>query len=142
EGPVASLAYDEDGNRLLVGLTSSGAVSSYDLTAFLGQQGERGPPPGIGQMDTGLSAVSQIVVPNSGTVILFGGPNGIVEVERETGVELASTELVASGIGYVPAGTGDVSEPRVVAVDRAGSGLFVLDGATLQPVTGVSGTEG
>ena len=82
------------------------------------------------------------MVPDSQTVILFAGPNGIVEVERDTGVELASTELVTSGIGYVPAGSGDVSEPRVVAVDKAGSGLFVLDGATLQPVTGVSGTEG
>jgi predicted membrane-bound dolichyl-phosphate-mannose-protein mannosyltransferase/Gpi18-like mannosyltransferase len=142
EGPVASLAYDEDGNRLLVGLGSGGAVSSYDLTAFLGQLGERGPPPGIGQMDTGLSAVTQIVIPNDQSVILFAGPNGIVEVERDTGVELASTELVASGIGYVPAGSGDVADPRVVAVDKAGSGLFVLDGATLQPVTGVAGSEG
>jgi predicted membrane-bound dolichyl-phosphate-mannose-protein mannosyltransferase len=142
EGPVASLAYDEDENRLLVGLASGGAVSSYDLTAFLGQLGERGPPPGIGQIDTGLAAVAQIVIPDSQTVILFAGPNGIVEVERKTGVELASTELVASGVGYMPAGSGDASEPRVVAVDKAGSDLIVLDGATLKPATDVAGTDG
>ncbi|MEO8638682.1 MAG: phospholipid carrier-dependent glycosyltransferase, partial [Chloroflexota bacterium] len=142
EGPVASLAYDEDGNRLLVGLASGGAVSSYDMTAFLGQLGERGPPPGIGQIETGLAAVNQIVIPASQTVILFAGPNGIVEVERETGVELASSELVAAGIGYVPAGSGDAADPRVVAVNKAGSALIVLDGVTLKPATDVAGTDG
>ena len=133
-GDVASLAYDEEGNRLLVGLASSGEVAVYDLAAFLGQLGERGPPPGVAQIDTGLAAVTQIVIPADQTVILFGGPNGIVEVERATGVELASTELVTSGIGYVPGGSGDVSDPRVVAVDPAGSALLVLDGVTLLPV--------
>jgi predicted membrane-bound dolichyl-phosphate-mannose-protein mannosyltransferase len=141
-GPVASLAYDEDGNRLLVGLASSGEVSAYDLTAFLAQVGERGPPPGVAQIDTGLSGVTQIEIPDSQSVILFGGPNGIVEVERTTGVEIASSELVVSGIGYVPGGSGDAADPRVVAVDQAGSALVVLDGATLQPSTGVTGTDG
>lgn len=141
QGPVASVAFDEDGHRLLVGLASDGAVSSYDLAAFLGQLGERGPPPGIGQIDTGLAAVTQIVIPDGQNVILFGGPTGIVEVERQTGVELASTELVAAGIGYVPGGSGTVTDPRVVAVDQAGSGLVVLDGATLKPVTDV-GSDG
>jgi predicted membrane-bound dolichyl-phosphate-mannose-protein mannosyltransferase len=141
-GAVASLAYDEDGDRLLVGLASSGEVSAYDLTAFLGQPGERGPPPGIAQIETGLAAVTQIVAPAGQTVLLFRGPNGIVEVERESGVELASSELAASGIGYVPSGSGeDSSGPIVVAVDQAGSSLVVLDGATLQPKTD-TGTDG
>ncbi|HEY8772714.1 MAG TPA: hypothetical protein VIM66_06055, partial [Candidatus Limnocylindria bacterium] len=96
-GPIASLAYDEDGNRLLVGLAASGEVSAYDLTAFLAQVGERGPPPGVAQIDTGLAGVTQIVVPGSQPVLLFAGPNGIVEVERTTGVEIARSELVASG---------------------------------------------
>ena len=139
---VASLAYDEDDNRLLVGHASSGAVSIYDLTAFLAQAGERGPPPGVGQIDTGLARVDQIVLRDNMTVILFGGPNGIVEVERATGVELASSELAVSGIGYVPGGTGeDASGPVVVAVEREGGGLLVLDGGTLQPSTDV-GTDG
>jgi predicted membrane-bound dolichyl-phosphate-mannose-protein mannosyltransferase len=142
EGPVASLAYDEDGDRLLVGLASGGAVSSYDMTAFLGQPGERGPPPGTGQIETGLAAVTQIVIPDGQAVILFAGPNGIVEVEKETGVEIASTELVVAGVGYVPGGSGDVADPRVVAVDRAGSGLLVLDGATLHLATDVAGSDG
>ncbi|MEX0626408.1 MAG: phospholipid carrier-dependent glycosyltransferase [Chloroflexota bacterium] len=141
QGPVASMAYDEDGDRLLVGLASGGAVSAYDMTAFLGQLGERGPPPGVAQIETGLAAVTQIVVPNGETVILFLGPNGIVEIERETGVELASSDLVATGVGYVPGGSGEVADPRVVAVDRAGSGLIVLDGGTLRPETDV-GSDG
>ena len=135
-GAVASLAYDEEGNRLLVGYASGGSVSAYDLTAFLAQTGERGPPPGVAQIDTGLAGVTQIVLQSNQTVILFGGPNGIVEVERATGVELASSELVVSGMGFVPGGTGDGDEsvgPAVVAVDQASSSLLILDSGTLQP---------
>jgi predicted membrane-bound dolichyl-phosphate-mannose-protein mannosyltransferase len=142
-GNVASLAYDEDGNRLLVGLASSGTVAVYDMAAFLGQLGERGPPPGVAQIETGLSGVTQIVVPEGQTVILFGGPNGIVEVERTTGVALARSSLVASGIGYLAAGSGDNAPgARVVAVDKARSGLVVLDGGTLKPSTAITGTDG
>jgi predicted membrane-bound dolichyl-phosphate-mannose-protein mannosyltransferase/Gpi18-like mannosyltransferase len=142
-GEISSLAYDEDENRLLVGLTGSGSVSAYDLTAFLGQMGERGPPPGVAQIDTGLAAVDQILVPDGGTVLLFRGPNGIVEVERATGIELASTELVSTGVGYLAAGTGDTpTGPKVLAVDQEGSSLVVLDGATLEPATDVTGTDG
>jgi predicted membrane-bound dolichyl-phosphate-mannose-protein mannosyltransferase len=144
-GAVASLAYDEDGDRLLVGLTSSGDVAAYDLTAVLGQRGERGPPPGVAQIATGLAAVHQIVIPDGQTIILFRGPNGIVEVERETGVPLASSELVASGIGYVPVGSDSGDEvlgPWVVAVDQAGSDLVALNAASLLPATDVSGSNG
>jgi predicted membrane-bound dolichyl-phosphate-mannose-protein mannosyltransferase len=140
-GAVSSLAYDEEGNRLLVGYASGGAVSAYDLTAFLGQLGERGPPPGVAQIETGLSGVDQIAFGGQ-TVILFRGPNGIVEVERETGVELASSELVVSGVAYVPSGTGDEpAGPSVVAVDQARSSLLVLDAGTLQPST-TAGADG
>ncbi|HTI29044.1 MAG TPA: phospholipid carrier-dependent glycosyltransferase, partial [Methylomirabilota bacterium] len=138
-GDVSSLAYDEDGDRLLVGLADSGSVSAYDLTAFLAQTGERAPPPGVAQIDTGLAGVDEILVPSGQTVTLFRGPNGIVEVERTTGVELASSELVASGIGYLAAGSGDTpTGPEVLAVDNAGSSLVVLDGATLKPATDVA----
>ena len=142
-GDVASLAYDEDGDRLLVGLASSGTVAAYDLTAFLGQLGERGPPPGVAQIDTGLTAVTQIVIPPGQTVLLFGGPTGIAEVERQSGATLATSPLVASGMGYLPAGSGDGAKPaRVVAVDKARGSLVVLDAATLQRSTAVTGTDG
>jgi predicted membrane-bound dolichyl-phosphate-mannose-protein mannosyltransferase len=142
-GAVASLAYDEDGNRLLVGLASSGAVAVYDLTAFLGQLGERGPPPGVTQIATGLAGVTQIVVSEGQAVLLFGGPDGIVEVERQTGLPLATSPLVASGIGYLPAGSGDSSgSAHVVAVDKARASLVLLDGATLARSTAITGTDG
>ena len=133
-GPVSSLAYDEDGNRLLVGLDSSGVVASYDLSAFLGQRGERAPPPGVAQIESGLGGVSQIVVPPRQTVILFRGPDGIAEVERETGAPLATSPLVASAIGYVPATSeGDTTtDARVVAIDQANASLVVLEAATLE----------
>ena len=116
-GDVASLAYDEDGNRLLVGLAAGGTVAAYDLKAFLGKAGERGPPPGVAQIDTGLAGVTQIVASPGQAVILFGGPDGIVEVEPKTGAPLATSTLVASGIGYLPAGSGDTATgARVVAI--------------------------
>ena len=37
-GPVASLAYDPDQARLLVGMSDSGTVVTYDLDAFLSVQ--------------------------------------------------------------------------------------------------------
>jgi predicted membrane-bound dolichyl-phosphate-mannose-protein mannosyltransferase len=142
-GAVASLAYDEDGDRLLVGVASDGAVAAYDMTAFLGQPGERGPPPGVAQIETGLAGVTQIAVIEGQPVLLFGGPDGIVEVERDTGVPLASSALVASGIGYLPAGSGtDPPPPRVVAIDAQRGTLVVLDGATLKPSTTVTGEDG
>ena len=143
-GDVASLAYDEDGNRLLVGLAGSGSVATYDLAAFLGQLGERGPPPGVAQIETGLAGVTEIVVPAGQTVILFAGPDGIAEVERETGVPIATSTLVASGIGFVPAaGSGDsATGSRVVAVNAARHSLAVLDSATLEPDTKLVGTDG
>ncbi len=139
---VASLAYDEAGNRLLVGLAGSGTVSAYDLTAFLGRLGERGPPPGVAQIETGLSGVTQIVVPEGQAVVLFGGPDGIVEVERQSGAPLGTSTLAASGIGYVPAGSGTATGARVVAIDRARGTLVVLDGATMKPDTNLTGTDG
>ena len=142
-GHVASMTYDEDGNRLLVGLADSGSISAYDLATFLGQLGERGPPPGVAQLDTGLAGVTQIVVP-SGNLIIARGPDGIAELERETGVSVATSTLVASGIGFVPAsGSGDTATgSRVVAVDPDRTSLVVLDGATLKPDTKLAGTDG
>jgi predicted membrane-bound dolichyl-phosphate-mannose-protein mannosyltransferase len=142
-GDVASLAYDEDGSRLLVGLADSGSVSVYDLAAFLGGLGERGPPPGVSQLETGLAGVEQIVVP-TGSVIICRGPDGIAELERDTGVPVASSTLVASAIDFVPAtGSGDsATDSRIVAVDPSRGSLVVLDGGTLQPDTKLVGADG
>jgi predicted membrane-bound dolichyl-phosphate-mannose-protein mannosyltransferase len=134
--PIASLAFDPDNARLLVGLAEDGTVHTYDTTAFLGTTGTRDPPPEGATIDTGLAGVLQIDIPSGQPNTLFRGPNGIVAVERGTGVELARTDLVAGGIGYVPGTTtNDVtSGPFVVATDMANGRLAVLDPASLLPV--------
>ncbi|MEP6680545.1 MAG: phospholipid carrier-dependent glycosyltransferase, partial [Chloroflexota bacterium] len=130
-GVVASLAYDEDNTRLLVGLASSGSMAAYDLNAFLAARGPRGPPPraaGI-TFDTGLSSVDEIVVAADPSLILARGHGGIAELEMVTGAPLAASPLTAGGIGYVKA-SGDLPS-RVVISDLAHKTVAFLDSATL-----------
>ena len=75
-GPVASLAYDPDQARLLVGMSDSGTVITYELAAFLSVRGERGPPAAGLTIETGLAAVSEIDVPPDQPALLFRGPDG------------------------------------------------------------------
>ncbi len=139
-GPVASLAYDPDQARLLVGMSDSGTVITYDLAAFLSVRGERGPPAAGLTIETGLAGVSEIDVPLDQPALLFRGPDGIVETEKATGVELARSELVAGGVGYVPGTTGDApSGPFVVATDLERNVLVVMDAATLLPDDDING---
>src|SRR4029077_8695749 len=69
----------------------------------------------------------------------------IAEVERSTGVSLATSTLVASSVGLLPAsgntGSDKAALARVVAVALASSALVVLDSATLKPALEV-GTNG
>jgi 4-amino-4-deoxy-L-arabinose transferase-like glycosyltransferase len=135
DGEVASLAFDADNGRLLVGLAQGGTVQTYLTPAFLLSSGTRDPPPAGPPIETGLAAVLQIDVPDEQNVMLFRGPDGIVETERATGVELARTDLQSGGVGYVPAtGGDDAVGPYVVATDLEAGGLAVLDGGSLLPV--------
>ncbi|HYM52751.1 MAG TPA: hypothetical protein VEW45_04605, partial [Candidatus Dormibacteraeota bacterium] len=140
--PVASLAYDEDGDRLLVGLSDDGSVATYSLTAFLGANGERAPPPGAPPIETDLAAVNQIEIPSGQAMALFRGPDGIVTVEPATGLVLARSDLRAGGVGYMPGAGGDnATEPAVVATDSARGVLVVLEAATLEPATDANGED-
>ncbi|HEY7331794.1 MAG TPA: phospholipid carrier-dependent glycosyltransferase, partial [Candidatus Limnocylindria bacterium] len=130
-GMVTTLAYDEDNERLLVGTSDSGEAYAFALADFLSREGERAPPVGGPPVSTGLAAVSQIVVPDGESVILFRGPDGIVLSERSTGAELGRSDLAAGGVGYLPPG-GDAGA-LVVATDQALGALVVLDGETLRP---------
>ncbi len=142
-GSVASLAWDEEGDRLLVGLASSGRVAVYGTSLFLGLTGPRAPPPAVAPIETGLSSVDQILVPESQPVIAFRGANGIVVAERVTGAELARSAAVVAGMAYLPVIGGDTPQPaRIVATDPARSGLVVLDGSTLLPADTLTGTDG
>jgi predicted membrane-bound dolichyl-phosphate-mannose-protein mannosyltransferase len=143
DGPVASLAFDADNERLLVGLAGSGSVSTYATKAFLGATGTRDPPPAAPLViETGLASVEQIDVPEGQPALLFRGSDGIVETERTTGVALARSDMVAGGVGYVPAATAEDDSPAgpyVVATDMSNGDLVVLDAASLLPSDSVSG---
>jgi hypothetical protein len=140
-GAVASLAYDEDQDRLLVGLAESGEVAVYPLATFMSAAGPRAPPSAAGSIATGLSSVLEIVVPQGQSVVLFRGADGIAEVESVTGAPLASRGMAVGGIGYVAGTGGGVSSPRVVATDVQAGRLAILDAATLQPVRTSSPTN-
>jgi Gpi18-like mannosyltransferase len=137
---VASLAYDEDDARLLVGLASSGAIAAYDLNAFLAASAPRGPPPpatGIAY-ETGLSSVDEIVVAPDPSLVLVRGRGGIAALELVTGAPLAESSLTAGGIGYVPA-SGDLPS-RVVITDVPHRAIVFLDSATLAPKLDATGS--
>ncbi|HEX2194050.1 MAG TPA: phospholipid carrier-dependent glycosyltransferase [Candidatus Limnocylindria bacterium] len=138
-GMVASLAYDEDAERLLVGTADDGEVLAYDISTFVTQNGERAPPPEGSPIATDLGGVSQIEIPFEQNVILFRGPDGIVAVERVTGAELGRSELRAGGVGYLPGVEDD--DPLVVATDLERGVLAVLDGGTLRPVRSGGGNR-
>ena len=134
-GDVASLAFDPDNDRLLVGLADGGSVQTYQTPVFLASTGSRDPPPAGPPIETGLAAVDEIDIPDGQAVLLFRGPDGIVETERATTVELARTDLRAGGVGYVPATAGDdPTGPFVLATDTRSGGVRVLDAGTLLPV--------
>ena len=121
-------------------MSDSGTVITYDLAAFLSVRGERGPPAAGLTIETGLAGVNEIDVPPDQPALLFRGPDGIVETEKATGVELARSELVAGGVGYVPGTTGDApSGPFVVATDLERNVLVVMDAATLLPDDDING---
>ena len=141
-GEIASLAFDPANHRLLVGLAASGQVATFDTGAFLGATGTRDPPAAGQPIDTGLQGVLQIDLPADQPNMLFRGPDGVVETERATGVELARSTLVAGGVGYVAASPENevTTGPFVVATDMNVGRLAVLDPTSLKPIK--AGNEG
>jgi 4-amino-4-deoxy-L-arabinose transferase-like glycosyltransferase len=128
---VTSLAYDEDNERLLVGTAEYGQAWVYDVASFVTQRGERAPPATGTPIQTGLSGLSQIDIPANQAVVLLRGPDGMVLVERTTGVELARSDMAAAGVAYLPP-NGDQGA-LVVATQPGGAELAVLSGTTLEP---------
>ncbi|HEX6654827.1 MAG TPA: phospholipid carrier-dependent glycosyltransferase, partial [Candidatus Limnocylindria bacterium] len=135
-GAIASLAFDSDNHRLLVGMANGGEVATFDTDAFLSVSGPRAPPPPGQAIETGLAGVLQIDLPAGQPNILFRGPDGLVATERATGVELARSDRSYGGIGYVAASTENnvTTGPFVVGTDMDIGRLAVLDPSTLKPV--------
>ncbi len=129
-GPIASLAHDPEGPRLLVGRADGGTTETYELAALVASPDGRAPPAGP-PIDTRLASVSQIVVPESATdPILLRGPDAIALVERDGDAVLAEADGIYGGIGYVH---GVDDEPDAVAVtDPEDGSIRFLDASTLE----------
>ncbi len=129
---VASLVFDPDTSRLLVGLRASGTIATFDLTTFLTQQGERAPPPPGFPIETGMTGVLEIVAPVTEPVLAIRGPGEVAVLERVTGVELSRAEVEADAISYVAAvGGDDPVSARLIVLDLDAGAIRSLDSTTL-----------
>ncbi len=129
-GPIASLAYDPEAPRLLVGRADNGTIETYELAGLLASPDGRAPPAGP-PISTELGSVSQVLVATEATdPVLARGPDGVAVIERATDAVLASAEGAYGGIGLVH---GVDDEPDAVAVTDAARGVVTfLDATTLE----------
>ncbi len=145
DGPVGALLFDPDNDRLLVGLLSSGTVTTHELASWRAQPDPRGPPATQVGIATGLEAVHEIVAPEDEPLLLFRGPDGVATAERVTGAPLAAADVLAGGIAYLPgvAATDETEEApgQVVITDPQAIAVRLLDATSLQPVSAPTGSE-
>jgi predicted membrane-bound dolichyl-phosphate-mannose-protein mannosyltransferase len=131
-GPIATLAYDAEAPRLLVGRADGGTVETYELAGLLASPDGRAPPAGP-PIDTELAAVNEIVVSATSSTdpLLLRGPDAIAVVERATDAITATAEGQYGGLAFVQ---GTDEEPDLVAATEAGTAtLRFLDAGTLEP---------
>ncbi|MEO7295994.1 MAG: phospholipid carrier-dependent glycosyltransferase [Candidatus Limnocylindria bacterium] len=137
-GPIATLAYDADAPRLLVGRADVGSVQSYELAGLLASPDGRAPPAGP-PIETDLAGVTQIEVPRDAEVILLRGPDGVASIDRATDAVQVSADGQYGGVAWVRAiedGTGFVA-----ATDPGRSAVVFLDSTTLEPELDEGGNE-
>jgi predicted membrane-bound dolichyl-phosphate-mannose-protein mannosyltransferase len=131
-GQVTSLLFEADTRRLLVGLGSSGTITTFDLTAFLAAQGERAPPPEATPIETGMDRVDQVVSSLTDVLLIVRGPDEIAVFERVTGVELVRREIIADAVAYsAEVGGDDPVTARVLVLDIEAGAVHSLDATTL-----------
>jgi predicted membrane-bound dolichyl-phosphate-mannose-protein mannosyltransferase len=132
-GPVATLAYDPEGVRLLVGRADSGVVDTYELAGMLASPDGRAPPLGP-PIDSGLSGVVEIRVQRPSTdPILLRGLEGVATVAREDDAVLTRVEGAFGGVAYVT-GEEEADPDSVVVTDPVARRILFLDAETLEPL--------
>jgi predicted membrane-bound dolichyl-phosphate-mannose-protein mannosyltransferase len=131
-GPVAALAYDEEGDRLLVGRADSGAVEAYALAAFLAADGARAPPPLAEPIETGLDSVLQVVLSKDSDRILFRSATAIAALDTVSR-DIVGADIATAWIGRLP-GVGDEGPERLVATLPDRNVVAFFDVTTLEPI--------
>ena len=129
-GPIATIAYDPEGPTLLVGLADGGRVETYELAGLLASPDGRAPPAGP-PIETDLTSVSQILVPNEAAdPVIVRGPESLAILERADYAIRVTAEGLYGGIGYVH---GQDEEPDAVAATDVLAGEVVfLDATSLE----------
>ncbi|MDQ3690128.1 MAG: phospholipid carrier-dependent glycosyltransferase [Chloroflexota bacterium] len=130
-GPVASLAYDADAPRLLVGRADGGVIETYELAGMLASPDGRAPPAGP-TIDTDLTGVTQLEVPRDADVILARGPQGVAVLDAATDEVRVAGDGSFGGMAWVHATEDD--DGFVAVTDPERNAIVFLDSATLEPV--------
>ena len=129
DGPIATVAYEPEAARVLVGRSDGGRVDTFELAGLLASPDGRAPPPGR-PIDTDLESVIQIVMPRTdGAPLLLRGPNGVVAADAATGEVTGRADGTYGGIGYVAA-HGD-APARIALSDTVRGELVFLDAESM-----------
>ncbi|HEY6608459.1 MAG TPA: hypothetical protein VI277_04605, partial [Candidatus Limnocylindria bacterium] len=135
-GPIAALAYDPLGVRLLVGRTDSGTVETYELAGLLASPDGRAPPEGP-PIESGLASVVELLIPTQeNDPIVLRGTEGVAVVIREDATVTTTETGSYRGIAYVR-GVDDEEEEAtdvVLVTDPLAGTIVALDAATLDVV--------
>ncbi|MFN2484435.1 MAG: phospholipid carrier-dependent glycosyltransferase, partial [Candidatus Limnocylindria bacterium] len=128
----ASLAFDDDHNRLLVGSAESGTLVSYPIAWAEGVTQAAAPDPEI-EVDTGLADVLEIEPASSSREVTVRGSDGIVLIDTDAGSVLATADVEAVGIALVD----DVGEgePGLAVAEADAAEVAFLDPTTLERIS-------
>ena len=131
-GPVATVAFDGDSSRLLVGRADSGTVETYELAGLLASPDGRAPPAGP-SIDSDLETVNEIVIPSDGAEpTLLRGTGGLAVIEPDSDAVRGTVEGAFGGIAYAH-GTEVDGPDWVVASEPATGEIAYFDADTLEP---------
>ena len=130
-GPVAALAYDADGERLLVGRGDSGTVETYELAGLLASPDERAPPAGP-PLESGLQSIEEIVIPADALdPIVLRGADGLAIVDPDADEVRGPIEGAFGGVGFIN-GPAAEDPDLVVASEPATGVLSFFDAENLE----------